>query len=131
MLTKIIICVKIFVSILQSMVKTMTVNAAQMKKAAQNGFINATDLADYLTGKGVPFRTAYKIAGQAVELCIKENCVLETLPLDKYRTLCDKIDEDVYKAVDLMTCGQKRNSYGGTSPDSVKNQIEFVRKIIK
>ena len=123
--------VKVCLDVFARMVKTMTVNAEKMKEAAQKGFINATDLADYLVGKGVPFRTAYKVAGQAVEVCIKENCVFETLPLEKYKALCDKFDEDVYKAVDLENCVTKRISYGGTSPESVKKQIAFVRKSIE
>ena len=85
----------------------------------------------FFVKKGIPFRTAYKISGETVELCIKKGYVLETFPLEEYKSLCDKIDGDVYGAVDLKTCVEKRKSYGGTSPDSVKKQIEFVRKTIK
>jgi len=98
-----------------------------MKTAAQKGFINATDLADYLVKKGMPFRTAYKIAGQLVAKCIAEGRVLETLTLDEYRACSDLIEEDVYVEIDLATCVAKRISEGGTSPASVEAQIEYVR----
>ena len=122
--------VKACLGVFAEMIKTATVNADKMKKAAQTGFINATDLADYLVDKGMPFRTAYKTAGEAVALCTKKGYVLETLPIEEYRALCDLIGEDVYAAVDLSNCVTRRNSLGGTSPDSVEKQIAKVRKII-
>jgi len=122
--------VKMCLDVFSGMIKTMTVDAEKMKEAAQKGFINATDLADYLVGKGIPFRTAYKMSGETVELCAKNGYVLETLPLEMYKTLCDKIDADVYKAVDLKTCVTRRNSLGGTSPESVKKQVACVRKML-
>ena len=122
--------VKMCLDVYTGMIVSMSVNAEKMKEAAQKGFINATDLADYLVGKGMPFRTAYKFSGEAVELCIKKGCVLETLPLDDYRTLCGAIDADVYAAIDLQNCVTKRNSLGGTSPESVKKQISIVRNIL-
>jgi len=105
----------------------MTVLADNMKLAAQKGFINATDLADYLVKKGMPFRTAYKIAGQLVAKCIAEGKVLESLTMEEYRACSDLIDEDVFAQIDLATCVAKRNSEGGTSPASVEAQIEYVR----
>lgn len=116
--------------IFEGMISTMTVNTANMKKAAQKGFINATDLADYLVGKGLPFRSAYKIAGQTVAQCIASGEVLETLPLEKYRALSELIDEDVYDAVDLDNCVVRRISAGGTSPQSVEKQIEYARDLL-
>ena len=101
-----------------------------MKKAAQTGFINATDLADYLVGKGLPFRTAYKISGQTVAWCIENKTVLEDIPLEKYREFSELIGEDVYDAVDLENCVSRRISEGATSVGSVERQIAEARKAI-
>ena len=113
------------------MVATMKAIPENMKRAAQGGFINATDLADYLVKKGLPFRTAYKISGQIVAHCIENREVLETLPLDTYRTYSPLFDEDLYTEISLETCVEKRISEGGTSVASVRTQIEFVRGQIK
>ncbi len=113
------------------MIKTMKAKTENMKKAAQKGFINATDLADYLVGKGLPFRSAYKISGQIVSYCIKSNKTLEELTLDEYKSVCDMIDNVVYDAIDLQNCVERRNSYGGTSVQSVESQIKYVKEAIK
>ena len=110
------------------MISTMKVREENMKKAAQRGFINATDLADYLTKKGMPFRSAYKISGSIVAYCIANNEVLETLPLEKYKEYSDLFEQDLYDDIDLYTCVNKRNSVGGTSVRSIENQIEYVKK---
>jgi argininosuccinate lyase len=99
-----------------------------MKKAAQGGFINATDLADYLVKKGMPFRSAYKISGQLVALCIQNNTVLEELSLEQYRSFSELFDEDLYPEIDLKTCVEKRISQGGTSTASVLEQIQYVKE---
>ncbi len=117
-------CLKVFAP----MLATMTTRPDNMKKAAQGGFINATDLADYLVKKGMPFRSAYKISGQLVAKCIAEGCVLETLPLETYRQYSDLFDEDLYQDIDLLTCVQKRISQGGTSVQSVEAQIAYVKE---
>lgn len=119
-------CLKVFVG----MVETLTANTDNMKKAAQTGFINATDLADYLVKKGMPFRTAYKISGSIVAKCIKENKVLETLTLDEYREFSELIGNDVFEDIDLNVCVEKRISEGGTSVSSVEKQIKFVKEKI-
>ena len=116
-------CLKVFIP----MIDTMKVCADNMKKAAQTGFINATDLADYLVKKGLPFRSAYKIAGQIVAQCIASGQVLETLPLETYRQYSELFDEDLYHEIDLTTCVEKRISAGGTSVNSVEKQIAFVK----
>ncbi|MBR4256418.1 MAG: argininosuccinate lyase [Clostridia bacterium] len=113
------------------MIKTMKAKTENMKKAAQKGFINATDLADYLVSKGLPFRSAYKISGQIVSYCIKSNKTLEELTLDEYKSVCDMIDNGVYDAIDLQNCVERRNSYGGTSVQSVESQIKYVKEAIK
>ena len=99
-----------------------------MYRAAQEGFINATDLADYLTRKGMPFRSAYKITGQIVAECIEKNCVLDDLPIEEYRKYTELFERDLYGEISLETCVGKRISEGGTSVESVEAQIDFVRK---
>jgi len=117
-------CLKVFAP----MLATMTARPDNMKKAAQGGFINATDLADYLVKKGMPFRSAYKISGQIVAQCIQEGLVLETLPLSEYQKYSDLFAEDLYNDIDLLTCVEKRISEGGTSVSSVEAQIAYVKE---
>ena len=116
-------CLRVF----SGMIRTLKANTANMKLAAQKGFINATDLADYLVKKGLPFRSAYKISGQLVALCIQKNTVLEELPLETYREYSDLFENDLYEEIDLLTCVEKRTSLGGTSTQSVKDQIAWVK----
>lgn len=106
------------------MVRTMKVNATAMAKAASTGFMNATDLADYLVGKGLAFRDAYKISGQIVAHCIEKGTILENLPLKDYKNFCSVIDYDVYQTIDLKNCVNRRTSEGGTSISSVEAQIK-------
>lgn len=110
------------------MYATATYNAEVLRKAASDGFINATDLADYLVGKGLPFRTAYKIVGNIVGDCEHSGKNLETLTLDEYKNYSEVFDEKLFDAISLENCVKHRTSYGGTSPDSVKKQIDFVKK---
>ncbi len=117
-------CLKVFAP----MVATMAAKPENMKKAAQGGFINATDLADYLVKKGMPFRSAYKISGQIVAKCIAEGMVLENLPLESYREFSELFEEDLYQDIDLLTCVEKRISEGGTSAASVEAQIAYVKE---
>ncbi len=119
--------VKGCLGILSPMLASMTVRADKMLLAAQEGFINATDLADYLVGKGMPFRAAYKISGQIVAQCLAEGWVLENMPIEAYRKHSSLIGEDVYEAVSLKQCVARRNSEGGTSPEQVASQIKYVR----
>ena len=103
-------CLEIFAP----MIATMRILPDNMYKAAQNGFINATDLADYLVKKGVPFRTAYKKVGETVAYCIENGLVLETVPIEKYKELDSHFDTDLYGEISLETCVSKRISAGGT-----------------
>ncbi len=123
--------VKMCVPIFTGMVSTMRVREDKMKKAAQTGFINATDLADYLVKKGLPFRSAYKISGQIVAECIASGEILENLSLEKYKEYSELFDEDLYSEIDLAVCVEKRISEGGTSVTSVEKQIEYVREVLK
>ena len=109
------------------MLRTMRVKKDNMMRAAQEGFINATDLADYLVKKGMPFRTAYKIVGQLVAKCIKDGTVLETVPLEEYKEISPLFEADVYDEINLVTCVEKRTSYGGTGRASVLEQIAYIR----
>lgn len=109
------------------MISTIKVKADNMYRAAQKGFINATDLADYLTKKGIPFRTAYKITGQLVAYCIQNGTVLEDLPLCLLQTYHQDFEDDVYGEISLETCVSKRISAGSTSPESVNAQLQFLQ----
>jgi argininosuccinate lyase len=117
-------CLKVFAPMLRTL-KTIPEN---MKKAAQGGFINATDLADYLVKKGLPFRSAYKISGQLVAKCIQEGCVLEDLKLETYKEFSELFEEDLYNEIDLLTCVEKRISQGGTCIASVEQQLQYVQE---
>ena len=122
--------VKMCLQVMNGMLGTMTVLKDNMLTAAQKGFINATDMADYLVKKGMPFRSAYKISGQIVAECIEKGCVLETLPLEDYKKYSDLFSEDIFEEIDLSTCVNKRMSLGGTCVASVEKQIEFVKNSI-
>ncbi len=120
--------VKMCLKILTPMLSTMQVNEENMLRAARGGFINATDLADWLVKKGMPFRDAYKVSGKLVALCMQSGKTLEEIPLESYRQYSELFDESLYEAIDLKTCMEKRISEGGTSAASVRRQIELVRK---
>ncbi len=120
--------VKLCLSTFIPMLETMTVLKENMRAAAAKGFINATDCADYLVKKGLPFRDAYKCTGELVASCIKQNLTLETLPLEQYRTSCELFDEGIYDAINLEACVKGRTVVGGPAPDSVKIQIELAEK---
>ncbi|MBR2303757.1 MAG: argininosuccinate lyase [Ruminococcus sp.] len=117
------LCLKTF----EPMLATMRVLPDNMRNAAARGFINATDCADYLVKKGLPFRDAYKITGTLVHTCIEKGLTLETLPIEEYKALCETFDTDVYDAISLDTCVMQRKAAGGPAPESVKAQIEYVR----
>ncbi len=117
--------------ITKGMIETMKALPDNMLKAAQKGFINATDLADYLVKKGMPFRQAYKISGSIVADCIKKELVLETYPIEEYKKHSEIFEEDLYTEIDLKTCVEKRISEGGTSVGSVEAQIKYVKEVLK
>ncbi|MBQ8295543.1 MAG: argininosuccinate lyase [Clostridia bacterium] len=119
-----VMCLEVFTP----MIATLKVNGDVTYKAAQKGFINATDLADYLTKKGMPFRAAYKIVGTIVAECIAKGCVLDDYPLEEYQKHSDVFAQDLYAEISLETCVGKRNSAGGASPSSVRKQVAWVRE---
>lgn len=110
------------------MLDTMKVNSANMRKAASFGFINATDCADWLVGKGLPFRDAYKATGELVARCIELGTSLEELPIEEYRKVCPLFDDGVFEAIDLDKCVRDRTVYGGPAPTCVKFQAEELKK---
>ncbi len=116
--------------ITEGMIRTMSARPERMRAAAGEGFINATDLADYLVGRGLPFRSAYKISGGIVAYCIQNGKTLETLSLDEYKGFSDLFDQGVFAAIDMEACVNRRTSEGGTSVASVEAQIAAVRKSI-
>ena len=123
--------VKICLTTFIPMLETMTALPENMRKAAAGGFINATDCADYLVGKGLPFRDAYKATGEIVALCIKKGKTLETLELDEYKAVCDLFDDGVYDAINLDKCVDSRTSLGGPSPQNVIEQVKRIKGLLK
>ena len=120
--------VKMCLTAFTPMIKTMSVLKDNMRRAAAGGFINATDCADYLVGKGLPFRDAYKATGELVALCIDRGLTLETLPIEEYKKICPAFDDDVYEAISLEKCVADRRVAGGPSKQSVYAQIAAAKK---
>lgn len=113
------------------MIKTMKVNSDNMKKGAKGGFTNATDVADYLVKKGESFRNAHEISGKIVLYCIDHDMYIEDMSLDTFKTFSNLFAEDVYEAIDLVTCVKERKVIGGPSPDSVSNELNELKKFIE
>ena len=122
--------VKNCLRVIAPMFRTMTVLTENMKNAAKRGFINATDCADYLTKKGMPFRDAYKATGTLVHYCIEQGKTLDTLSLDEYKAVTPMFEDDVYHAIDLSTCVRERRSIGGPAPDEVARQLKVIEDFL-
>ncbi|HHV31223.1 MAG: argininosuccinate lyase [Ruminococcaceae bacterium] len=112
------------------MVDTMKVLPQNMRKAAAGGFINATDCADYLVGKGLPFRDAYRITGDLVAECMEHGLTLETLPLETYRKYDPHFDEGIYEAISLDTCVNGRKVLGGPAKQNVEAQAKKILQVM-
>ena len=123
--------VKMCLTAFTPMIDTMTVLKDNMHLAAAKGFINATDCADYLVGKGLAFRDAYKCTGELVALCIDKGLTLETLPIGEYKAICDLFDEGVYEAINLEKCVNDRKVVGSPCSENVLKQVEIARNTIK
>ncbi|MBO5757565.1 MAG: argininosuccinate lyase [Clostridia bacterium] len=123
--------VKICLELFAAMLDTATFNTVILREAVSKGFINATDCADYMVKKGLPFRSAYKIVGQLVAYCIAHKKTLETLTLDEYHMASPVFEDDVYQAIDPDTCVAGRACFGGPAPESVLKQIKDMRKYLK
>lgn len=121
---------KLCLSTFIPMLKTLKVNTANMLNASKKGFINATDAADYLTKKGVPFRDAYKATGELVGYCVDNDLTLEELSLEEFKRVNSAFDNDIYAEIDLKNCVNKRNVYGAPSSDAVKANINELRDVI-
>lgn len=122
--------VKKCLGIFTPMIATMKPLPDNMLAAAGKGFINATDLADYLVKKGKPFRTAYKTVGEIVAYCIEKGLILETVPMEKYKEFDGSFEDDLYNEISLKTCVEKRISAGGTGEKSVEKQIEYLTEFL-
>lgn len=118
------------VNVFTSMFETLTVKADVMRRSAAKGFINATDCADYLVKKGLPFRDAYKAVGTLVARCIELDTTLEQLSMDEYKQICPIFDNDVYDAIDLDTCVNGRKVTGGPAKESVNKQLEILKSFL-
>ena len=119
--------VKDCLAVFAPMLATMRVLPDNMRKAAANGFINATECADYLTRKGLPFRTAYKITGQIVAYCIANGKTLETLGMAEYKDFCEQFEDDIYASVDMQHCIDIRVSEGCAGTQSVEQQVQYLK----
>ncbi len=122
--------VKMCLTAFTPMIDTMKVIPENMRKAAANGFINATDCADYLVKKGLPFRDAYKATGTLVALCIEKGTTLEELPIEEYKNICETFDEGVYEAISLENCVNGRKVLGGPASENVRLQAQRVKELI-
>ena len=122
--------VELCIPVFSAMVKTMTLIPGNMAKAASGGFINATDCADYLTRKGMPFREAYMIVGRLVNNCIKSGDTLDTLTLRDFRAVSPLFENDIYDALALKTCVNERKVMGGPAENEVKRQIAYIQDFI-
>ena len=120
--------VKGSLALFTGMISTMTFNKNRMEDSAKNGFTNATDAADYLVNHGVPFRDAHGIVGQLVLMCIEKNCALDDLSLEEFKSISPVFEEDVYEAISMKTCVQKRVTIGAPGPDAMKQVIEIYEK---
>jgi argininosuccinate lyase len=114
--------------VMEPMLATMQVNTLTMAEEAKKGFTNATDLADYLAKKNVPFREAHAIVGRLVLECTRRSCALEDLTLDELQKVSAVFEQDLYKAISLENCVEKRNITGGPAPEAVKEAIKKSRE---
>ena len=119
------------IALFTGMIKTMKFRKDRMAKSAMNGFTNATDAADYLVGKGVPFRDAHGIIGHLVLYCIEKDTSIDALSLEELRSISDKFDEDIYDAISLKTCVEKRLTIGAPGAEMMKQVIEKNKEYLK
>ncbi len=122
--------VKMCLPVFTSMVSTMKIKGPNMYRAAQGGFTNATDIADYLVKKGIPFRNAHDIIGRVVLFCIEKNKAIDEMTMDEFKQFSDKIEDDVYTEISLETCVSGRKLPGGPAAETVKKSIEAGKKFI-
>jgi len=111
------------------MIATMKVRKENMRKAVNQDFSNATDLADYLVNKGLPFRQAHEVVGKTVLYCIQQNKYLLDLTMDEYRQFSDLFEEDIYQAIDVVQVVNARNVLGGTAKGQVEKQLAYMAQL--
>ncbi len=118
------------VSMFTPMIETAAFNKEKMAMSAKLGYTNATDAADYLVGKGMPFREAHEVIGKLVALCIEKGITLDELSLEEYKVLSDKFDSDIYDEIDVLTCVKKRKIIGGCAPEAVNEHIKKAKEFL-
>jgi argininosuccinate lyase len=123
--------VKDCLTLFTGMLKTMKFKKDRMAKSAMNGFTNATDAADYLVGKGVPFRDAHGIIGRLVLYCIDKGCAIDDLSLEELQNISDKFDSDIYDAISLKTCVEKRLTVGAPGPEAMREVIKLHKSYLE
>lgn len=119
--------VKACLSLFNGMISTMTFRKSVMEKSAMNGFTNATDAADYLVGKGVAFRDAHRIVGELVLFCLSRGIALLDMTLPEYKAISPVFEDDIYEAISLKTCVEKRMTIGAPGPDAMKSVLETYK----
>ena len=122
---------KACLQLLAGMLRSITFDKEQMEESAKRGFTNATDVADYLVEKGVPFREAHEITGRIVLACMEKGCSLEELPLSEYRAFSGCFDEDIFEMIRMENCVRRRNTSGGPGPEAMENEIFMNRRFMQ
>ena len=122
--------ISLILDVFPKMISTLIVNKANMLESANKGFLNATDMADYLVDKGMPFRDAYNLCGRIVNYSVSKSKTLNQLTLDEFKSFSQLFENDIYKKIDIENCVNKRNSYGGTGIKSVIEQINEFKKYL-
>lgn len=123
--------VKGCIALFNGMLETMELKKENMEKSAKNGFTNATDAADYLVKKGVPFRDAHSIVGELVLFCVKNQISLDEMPLEEYQKISPVFEQDIYEAISMKTCVETRNTIGAPGPEAMKKVLEIQKKYLE
>jgi argininosuccinate lyase len=116
---------------ISGMISTMQSRPDNMLKATREGFLNATDVADYLARKGIPFRETHEVAAKIVAFCYSQSRIIDELSIDEFKTFHPLFEKDVYEAINIKNVVNRRNSYGGTSTEAVKIQLEEIKKSLQ
>ena len=123
--------VKGCIALFNGMLETMELKKENMEKSAKNGFTNATDAADYLVKKGVPFRDAHSIVGELVLFCVKNRISLDEMPVEEYQKISPVFEQDIYEAISMKTCVETRNTIGAPGPEAMKKVLEIQKKYLE
>ena len=123
--------VRACVSVFTDMIASASWNTPRMEDTCKAGYLNATDVAEYLVRKGVPFRTAHGIAAKAVRIAIEKKCGLEELPIEDFKACSDRIEDDIYSLIDSASCVSSRKTEGGPAAECVAEQIRALKDFVK